>query len=158
VIHSRLIFLARICYVSTETIRVIYILRGISYLAPIIAFFEIVIGLLAMEVVLKDFPNIVYFMAYAFRFAAGTYVGLVIGERLFIGTVILWIFTMEESTDEIVSFMESEHCGVTSLNARGTRGDVRRIRSLTGRMCHESRNISRQQIPVHFSRLKTSGT
>ena len=76
-----LIFFARICDVSMETIRVIYISRGIKYLAPIIAFFEIVIWLLAMEVVMKDLSNIANFLAFAFGFATGTYVGLVIEEE-----------------------------------------------------------------------------
>ena len=43
VILPLLIFLARIGDVSMETIRVIYISKGIKYLAPFIAFFEIVI-------------------------------------------------------------------------------------------------------------------
>jgi len=38
-----LIFIARIFDVSLETIRVIYISKGIKFLAPIIAFFEILI-------------------------------------------------------------------------------------------------------------------
>jgi len=133
VILPLLIFLARIADVSMETIRVIYISRGIKFLAPIIAFFEIIIWLLAMEVVLKDLSNIVYFMAYAFGFAAGTYIGLVIEERLSIGTVILRIVTTEESTDEIVAFLESEHFGVTYLDAQGARGNVRMILSLVNR-------------------------
>ena len=45
VILPILIFFARICDVSMETIRGIYIARGINYRAPIIAFFEIVIWL-----------------------------------------------------------------------------------------------------------------
>jgi len=48
------IFLARICDVSMETIRSISIAKGITYLAPIIAFFEIVIWLLAIEFVMRD--------------------------------------------------------------------------------------------------------
>ena len=47
VILPILMFLALIYDVSMETICVIYIARGIKYLAPIIAFFEIVIWLLA---------------------------------------------------------------------------------------------------------------
>lgn len=133
VILPLLIFLARIGDVSMETIRVIYISRGIKFIAPIIAFFEIIIWLLAMEVVLKDLSNVVYFMAYAFGFAAGTYVGLVIEERLSIGTVILRIVTTEESTDEIAKFLEAEHFGVTYLDAKGSRGDVRIILTLVNR-------------------------
>ena len=72
-----------------ETIRVIHISKGIKYLAPIIAFFEIVIWLLAMEVVINDLSNVANHIAFAFGFALGTYVGLVIEEKLSVGMVIL---------------------------------------------------------------------
>ena len=68
VILPILIFFARICDVSMETIRGIYIARGINYRAPIIAFFEIVIWLLAIEVVIYDLSNIANFLAFAFGF------------------------------------------------------------------------------------------
>jgi uncharacterized protein YebE (UPF0316 family) len=129
-----LIFLARVGDVSMETIRVIYISRGVRYLAPIIAFFEIIIWLLAMEVVMSDLTNIANFFAFAFGFATGTWVGLVIEEKLSIGMVVLRIITtQDEADDEIIAFMEAEHCGVTSLDAKGTRGNVRMILSLVNR-------------------------
>ncbi len=116
-----------------ETIRVIYISRGIKYLAPIIAFFEIVIWLLAMEVVMQDLANIANFLAFALGFAVGTYVGLVIEEKLSIGMVILRIVTTDESNEEIVSFMQSENYGITTLDATGSRGSVKMILSLVNR-------------------------
>jgi uncharacterized protein YebE (UPF0316 family) len=128
-----LIFLARIGDVSMETIRVIYISRGIKYLAPIIAFFEIIIWLLAMEVVMSDLSNIANFFAFAFGFATGTYVGLVIEEKLSIGMVIMRIVTTEESNEEIAAFLEAENFGVTSLDAKGSRGSVKMILSLVNR-------------------------
>jgi uncharacterized protein YebE (UPF0316 family) len=128
-----LIFIARIGDVSMETIRVIYISRGIKYLAPIIAFFEIIIWLLAMEVVMSDLTNIANFFAFAFGFAMGTYVGLVIEEKLSIGMVILRIVTTEESNEEIASFLQSENFGVTSLDAKGARGNVKLILTLVNR-------------------------
>lgn len=133
IILPLLIFLARIGDVSMETIRVIYISRGIKFLAPIIAFFEIIIWLLAMEVVMSDLSNIANFFAYAFGFAAGTYIGLVIEEKLSIGTVILRIVTTAESTEQITAYLEAEQFGVTSLDAQGSRGDVRMIMSLVQR-------------------------
>jgi uncharacterized protein YebE (UPF0316 family) len=134
IILPLLIFLARVADVSMETIRVIYISRGIKYLAPIIAFFEIIIWLFAMEVVMSDLTNIANFFAFAFGFATGTWVGLVIEEKLSIGMVVLRIITtQEEADDEIIAFMEAEHCGVTSLDAKGTRGNVRMILSLVNR-------------------------
>ncbi len=133
VILPVLIFLARVCDVSMETIRVIYISRGIRYLAPIIAFFEIVIWLLAMEVVLKDLSNIANFMAFALGFATGTYVGLVIEERLSIGMVILRVITSAESEGEISSFLAASNCGVTRVDAQGSRGSVKMVISLVNR-------------------------
>jgi uncharacterized protein YebE (UPF0316 family) len=128
-----LIFLARIGDVSMETIRVIYISRGIKFLAPIIAFFEIIIWLLAMEVVMSDLSNIANFFAFAFGFATGTYVGLVIEEKLSIGMVIMRIVTTEESNEEIAKFLEAENFGVTSMDAKGTRGNVKLLLSLVNR-------------------------
>jgi uncharacterized protein YebE (UPF0316 family) len=127
VILPLLIFLARVGDVSMETIRVIYISKGIKYLAPIIAFFEIVIWLIAMEVVISDLANVANFLAFAFGFAMGTYVGLIIEEKLSIGMVIMRIVTTEGSNDEIVSFLESEQYGVTSLDGKGSRGNVKMI-------------------------------
>jgi uncharacterized protein YebE (UPF0316 family) len=47
-----------------------------------------VIWLLAIEVVMNDLSNIANFLAFAFGFAMGTYIGLVIEEKLIIGMVI----------------------------------------------------------------------
>ena len=134
IILPLLIFFARICDVSLETIRVIYISKGIKYLAPIIAFFEIVIWLLAMEVVMKDLANIANFFAFAFGFAAGTYIGLVLEEKLSIGMVILRIVTPEESNESIIAFMQQENYGITSIDAKGSRGSVTMILSLVNRV------------------------
>jgi uncharacterized protein YebE (UPF0316 family) len=134
VVLPLLIFFARICDVSLETIRVIYISKGIKYLAPIIAFFEIVIWLLAIEVVMNDLANIANFFAFAFGFAFGTYIGLVIEEKLSIGMVIMRIITTEESNEAIISFMKEENYGVTCMDAKGSRGNVKMILSLVNRV------------------------
>jgi uncharacterized protein YebE (UPF0316 family) len=66
------IFIACIFDVGLETIRFIYISKGTEYPVPIFAFFEIVILLLAMEVVITDLLNISSFLAFTFGFAMGT--------------------------------------------------------------------------------------
>jgi uncharacterized protein YebE (UPF0316 family) len=112
-----------------ETIRVIYISKGIKYLAPIIAFFEIVIWLLAMEMVMNDLSNIANFLAFAFGFAMGTYVGLVIEEKLSIGKVIL------------------------RIDATGSRGNVKMILSLVNRadVAHITEKIQTTNPHAFFS-------
>lgn len=133
VILPLLIFLARVCDVTMETVRIVFISKGIRLLAAAIAFFEIVIWLLAVEVVMKDLANVANFLAYALGFAAGTYVGLVVEEKLSLGMVILRIVTTDESCDAITAYLRSENHGVTCLDARGSRGTVTMILSLVNR-------------------------
>ena len=64
----------------------------------------------------------------------GIYIGLVIEGKLIIGMVILRIVTTEDSTYEIVSFMQSENYGITTLDATGSRGNVKMILSLVNRI------------------------
>jgi len=133
VILPLLIFLARVCDVTMETVRIVFISKGIRILAAAIAFFEIVIWLLAVEVVMKDLANIANFLAYALGFAAGTYVGLVVEEKLSLGMVILRIVTADESRDAIISSLQEEDHGVTCMEAQGSRGSVTMILSLVNR-------------------------
>jgi len=63
---------------------------------------------------MNDLSNIANFLAFAFGFAMGMYIGLVIEEKLSIGMVILRIVTTEDSTEDIISFMQSENYGITT--------------------------------------------
>ena len=89
----------------------------------------------------------------------GTYIGLVIEEKLSIGMVILRIVTTEDSTEEIVSFMQSENYGITTVDATGSRGNVKMILSLvTLSMFPVSQRTFNQQIPTHSILLRMCGT
>ena len=83
---------------------------------------------------MKNLPNIANFLAFAFRFAMGTYIGFVIEEKVSIGMVILRFVTTEDSIDEIVSFMQAENYGVATFDATGSRGNVKLILSLVNRV------------------------
>ncbi|MFA5237303.1 MAG: DUF5698 domain-containing protein [Methanoregula sp.] len=128
-----LIFLAQVANVCMETLRIVFLSKGMKYLAPVIAFFEIIIWLLAIVGVLNNLSNLSYFLAYAFGFALGTYVGLVIEEKLSIGMVIMRIITTDGSSGDITQFLQEEHYGTTSLDAKGSRGGVMMIISLVNR-------------------------
>jgi uncharacterized protein YebE (UPF0316 family) len=128
-----LIFLAQIANVCMETLRIVFLSKGMKYLAPVIAFFEIIIWLLAIVGVLNNLSNIAYFLAYAFGFALGTYVGLVIEEKLSIGMVIMRIITTDGSGDGITEYLQQENYGTTCLDAKGARGGVKMIISLVNR-------------------------
>ena len=59
-----LIFFARVCDVSLGTIRIIFVSKGIKYLAPIVGFFEILIWLLALGQIMQNLNNVFYYIFY----------------------------------------------------------------------------------------------
>ncbi|HIJ72343.1 MAG TPA: DUF2179 domain-containing protein [Planctomycetes bacterium] len=119
-----LIFVARIADVSMGTVRVIFISRGMKYLAPVVGFFEILIWLLAIGQIMKNLSNPVCYIAYAGGFATGNYVGILIAERLSLGIVMLRVVTRKQA-DELVSSLRSANYGVTSVNGEGANGKVK---------------------------------
>jgi len=133
IILPALIFLAQIANVCMETLRIVFLSKGIKYLAAVIAFFEIIIWLLAIVGVMSNLSNFANFFAYAFGFALGTYVGLEIEERLSIGMVIMRIITTDETSSVIAEFLQKEQHGTTVLDAQGSRGGVTMIISLVNR-------------------------
>ena len=77
-----LIFLARVADVSIGTIRLIFISKGLKYLAPVVGFFEILIWLMAIGQIMKNLSNPICYIAYAGGFATGNFVGICIAEKL----------------------------------------------------------------------------
>ena len=118
-----LIFLARILDVSLGTIRLIFISKGVKYLAPLIGFFEVLIWLLAIGQIMKNLNNVVCYIAYGGGFALGTFLGIFIEEKLSIGMVLVRIITQRDAT-ELISFLQLKGYGVTRVNAEGAYGDV----------------------------------
>jgi Uncharacterized protein conserved in bacteria len=102
-----LIFLARICDVTLDTARIIYVSRGIKFLAPLIGFFEVLIWLLSITQIMNNLTNVVYYIAYAGGFAMGNYIGIYIEEKMAIGTVVIRIIT-QKNASELVEFLKGD--------------------------------------------------
>jgi uncharacterized protein YebE (UPF0316 family) len=119
-----LIFSARVCDVSLGTIRVIFISKGLKYIAPVIGFFEVIIWLLAIGQVMQNLTNVASYIAYGAGFATGTLMGMLVEERLSLGTVIIRVITRTDSTD-LVAKLRSMNYGVTEMNAEGSTGQVK---------------------------------
>jgi uncharacterized protein YebE (UPF0316 family) len=136
VIIPILIFFARICDVSLGTIRVIFISKGIRYLAPIIGFFEVIIWLLAIGQIMNNLTNFVAYIAYGAGFAAGTYIGMVIEEKISLGLVSVRIITKKDP-GELMQYLYSHNYGVTSIDGEGGTGKVKMVFTI----------IKRQDLP-----------
>jgi len=124
VVLPALIFSARVADVSLGTIRVIFISKGLKYIAPVIGFFEVIIWLLAIGQVMQNLTNVASYIAYGAGFATGTLMGMLVEERLSLGTVIIRVITRRDSS-ELVSHLRSLNYGVTELNAEGSTGQVK---------------------------------
>lgn len=118
-----LVFIARVCDVTLGTIRVIFVSKGLKYLAPVVGFFEVLIWLLAIGQIMKNLSNPACYIAYAGGFAMGNYVGIVIAERLSLGVSLLRVITQKDAVDLVRSLNSAEY-GVTSVDGRGAHGRV----------------------------------
>jgi uncharacterized protein YebE (UPF0316 family) len=126
VILPIMIFCARICDVTMGTIRVIFISKGIRYLAPIIGFFEVIIWLLAIGQVMNNLTNAVSYIAYGAGFATGTFIGMYIEEKISLGLTSVRIITKEDPA-ELMQYLRSHDYGVTSVDGEGGTGRVKMV-------------------------------
>jgi len=136
VILPLMIFFARICDVSLGTIRVIFISKGIKYLAPLIGFFEVIIWLLAIGQVMNNLTNFVAYIAYGAGFALGTFIGMLIEEKISLGLTSVRIITKEDPA-ELLQYLRENNYGVTSIDGEGGTGRVKMVFTI----------IKRQDLP-----------
>ncbi len=118
-----LIFTLRICDVSLDTMRIIFMTKGYRKVAPIIGFFEILIWIVAITRIMQNLNNWVSYVAYAAGFATGNYVGMVLDEKLAIGHELIRVITRIES-NELTDALRNAGFGVTFVKATGMQGDV----------------------------------
>lgn len=117
------IFLARIVDVSLQTIRIVFTSKGKKFWAPLFGFFEVLIWLAAIGQVMRDLTNVFCYLAYAGGFATGNYVGLLIEEKLAVGTVLLRVILQGDPTP-LIEHLRKQNYGVTSVDAQGVSGKV----------------------------------
>lgn len=118
-----LIFTARILDVSLGTLRIVFIAKGFKRLAPILGFVEILIWIIAISKIIQHIDNWVYYLAYAGGFAMGSYVGMIIEEKLAIGLEMVRVVTRRDAMD-LRNVLREKGFGVTYIPAEGSEGEV----------------------------------
>ena len=91
------IFFSRIFDVSLATLRIIYLTRGQNKLAAAIGFFEVIIYVFALSMVLDNLNHPLNVVIYGLGFATGNYVGGFIEEKVAVGFVNVQVITMHTS-------------------------------------------------------------
>ncbi|MDG6220494.1 MAG: DUF2179 domain-containing protein [Candidatus Thermoplasmatota archaeon] len=125
VILPLLIFAARICDVTLGTLRSIFVVRGIKY-ASIVGFFEVLIWVLAISVILQYLTNPITYIAYAGGYATGNYTGMALGRKMVMGYVIIRPITSKDPTP-LVEKIKAEGYGFTMVDGHGRDGPVTAI-------------------------------
>ncbi len=121
-ITSCLIVLARITDVSLDTIRTVSIIQGRRGFATVLGFFEAVVYICAVAKVLLNMNQPVYALAYGLGFAAGTYLGMVIEQRLAFGNQVVLLLTSKGR--ELAELLRSRDYYAAELKGRIHEGDL----------------------------------
>lgn len=117
-----LIFLARICDVSINTVRIIYMLGGRRLTSTLLGFFEAFIWLMAIRQIFAHLDNWLCYIAYPAGFASGIFMGMIIEEKIAYGKVVVRIITRKDTKD-FLAFLLSRKIRFTRLEAYGPDGD-----------------------------------
>ncbi len=126
------IVIARIFDVSLNTLRIIYLSKGLKNLVPILGFFEVLIWLLAVTRIFSDLNNWAAYIAYPLGFALGNFIGMRIEERLAVGVELIRIITRKDAK-ELIQALRSKGFSVTAIKAEGSQGEVGVLYSVINR-------------------------
>ena len=126
------IFLGRICDVSLGTLRIIFVSKGEKRIAPVIGFVEVFIWVVVISQVLSQANDLLSFLAYAGGYAAGTYIGLRIEQRIGFGFVKFRIFTARKGASLVARLNESGF-GSTVIRGQGAVSEVDIVETVVSR-------------------------
>ena len=117
-----LIVLARITDVSLDTIRTVSVIQGRRVFAAVLGFFEAVVYICAVAKVLLNMNQPVYALAYGLGFATGTYLGMVIEQRLAFGKQLVFLLTPKGP--KLGQVLRAGDYNVAELKAHTREGDL----------------------------------
>jgi uncharacterized protein YebE (UPF0316 family) len=132
VILPILIFFARIMDQTIGTMRLIFLSKGMKYIAPFLGFFEVIIWLLAVGQIMQHLDNWLSYVAYGAGFATGNFIGMLLEEKISLGTVIIRVILSRQSPD-LINELKTQNFGLTLVDAEGAKGSVKLIFSIIRR-------------------------
>ncbi|MDH3269986.1 MAG: DUF2179 domain-containing protein [Gemmatimonadota bacterium] len=126
------VFLLRVTDVSMATVRMLLIIRGHRVLAPLIGFFEILIWVTAIGIVVQHLSSPAHVIGYAAGFATGSYIGLRLEERLALGLATVRT-VVRAGGAELAGGLRDAGFGVTEMIGQGREGPVEVLYSVLPR-------------------------
>ena len=122
-LSAGLIFALRVCDMSLDTLRVLFVMRGRKGIAWVLGFCQSAIFVIAITSVLSNLGNPLTVISYAAGFATGNVLGIWLEDRLAIGYTEMRIISSRRGT-AIADRLRLEGYAVTEVSARGRDGMV----------------------------------
>lgn len=122
-LFALLIFFLRICDMSMDTLRVLFVVRGKKLFVWILGFLQSLIFVIAISSVLTGERNYLNILGYAAGFATGNIVGMIIEGKLAIGHVLVTIISSNRGAF-IAERLRASGYAVTEIAGRGKNGTV----------------------------------
>lgn len=122
-----IIFFGKMLEVTTSTLRIVLINRGIRLVGSLIAIIEIILWLIITSTVLTGFQSDPWKMiVYAAAFATGNYLGSWLDEKLAFGlsSIQIVVSTMEDAK-AVTAAMRDNGYGITTLDVHGSDDQTR---------------------------------
>ena len=132
VILPLLIFFARILDVSIGTLRLIFVSKGYKFYAPLLGFFEVVIWLLAIGQIMQHLDNFMCYFAYGLGFATGNYLGIILEEKMSLGTVLIRVVPKMDTTN-LINHLREHNFGASLVDIEGMTGKLKMIFTIVKR-------------------------
>lgn len=150
VILPLLIFFARIMDVSIGTLRLIFVSKGYKFYAPLLGFFEVIVWLLAIGQIMQHLDNFLCYIAYGLGFATGNYLGIILEEKMSLGTVLIRVVPKVDTTNLINQLRENSF-GASLVDIEGMTGKLKMIFMIVKRKdLKEAMGIIQEHNPQSF--------
>jgi uncharacterized protein YebE (UPF0316 family) len=88
--------------------------------------------LLAIGQIMQHLDNVMCYVAYGLGFAMGNYLGIVLEEKMSIGTVLIRVIPQKDTT-QLSAVLRDSGFGVTEVDVEGMKGKVKMILSIINR-------------------------
>lgn len=136
------VFLLRVCDMTLDTLRVLFIVRGRRSVVWFLGFFQSMIWIVAVTSALGHLGDPLVLVGYAAGFATGNVVGMMIEDRLAIGYRHLRVISGRHGA-EVTAAVRGAGYAVTELEGHGRDGPVTVVNASVRR-----RDLNRLQILI----------
>ena len=99
---------------------VLYLFQGEKEFSTSVRFFEVLVWIIAISQIMKHLDNIACYFAYAAGFAMGTFVGMILEEKLAIGMLVIRVILAKDECG-LRKRLHDAGFGVTVVDAEGSK-------------------------------------